>query len=82
MKPNALLADSIVRFAIKARTNTLMTASLAAHRNSQVSNHCICCDQFENLNHILNGYKRIRHKYSKRLDEVIKVLCKYLTEKK
>lgn len=82
MKPNALMADSIVRFAIKARTNTLMTASLAAHRNSQVSNRCIRCGQIETLNHILNGCKRIRQKYTKRHDEVIKVLCKYLTEKK
>lgn len=82
MKPNALMADSVVRFAIKARTNTLMTASLAAHRNPQMSNRCTRCGQIETLNHILNGCKRCKHKFTKRHDEVVKVLCKYLTEKK
>ena len=82
MKPNALMADSVVRFAIKGRTNSLMTASLAAHRNPQLSNRCSLCEQIETLNHILNGCKRLRHKFTKRHDEVAKVLVKYLTEKK
>ena len=59
-----------------------MTASLAAHRNPQLSNRCSLCGQTETLNHILNGSKRLRHKFTKRHDDVAKVLVKYLTEKK
>lgn len=47
-----------------------------------MSNRCTRCGQIETLNHILNGCKRCKHKFTKRHDEVVKVLCKYLTERR
>ena len=80
LKPNTLMADSVVKFSIKARTNSLMTNSLAARINQNVNNKCPRCGETETLNHILNGCKRRKHLYTKRHDSVQNILRDYLSK--
>ena len=84
LKTNALMADSVVRFAIKARTNSLITGSLLSTLNqndtTNRNNRCPRCGQVETLNHILNSCKHKKHLYTKRHDAVQNILRNYLTE--
>jgi len=86
MKPNTLMADSIVRFTIKARTNSLVTGSLLSMRNRNADDdenittlRCTKCGQTETLNHILNGCMHKKFLYTKRHDAVQNILRDYLT---
>lgn len=88
LKPNSLMADSIVRFAIKARTNSLMTASINPHSSSNTDNanthahtkYCRLCNQLLTLHHIINGCSHMKSIYTKRHDAVQDVLRNYLTD--
>lgn len=85
MKPNCFMADSIVRFTIKARTNSLITGSLLSRKNRNNTNNdynniCSKCGEIEILNHILNGCKHKKHLFTKRHDSVQNILRDYLTD--
>lgn len=84
LKPNSLMADSVVRFAIKARTNSLITGSLLSNRNNNDSsnrnNRCSRCGEPETLNHILNSCKRRKHAFTRRHDSVQNILRDYLSD--
>lgn len=79
--------DSIVKFAVKARTNSLRKSnSLPSKRgrSSGAGNNCLCklCGAIETLHHIINGCPRSNHLYTSRHDAVQNVLLKHLTEVK
>ena len=84
LKSNSVMADSIVKFAVKARTNSLMTGFLKAKRNDPTNQNSLCkrCGNIETLHHILNGCPRNKASLIKRHDAVQGVLTKYLIDHK
>lgn len=83
LKPSAMMSDSMVKFAIKGRLNSLMTGvtRVKVTRNPE-DEKCKLCGQSETLHHILNGCRNKKYKFTRRHNEVQSVLRKYLTEKK
>lgn len=84
LKPKTHMADSIVKFAIRARTNSLMTGSLKSKRINPTNQNYLCkrCGGIETLHHILNGCPHNKASLIKRHDTVQSVLSKYLIDHK
>ena len=73
------LADSVVKFAVKARCNSLMTGSIMSQRTLDPNDaKCKLCGNKETLHHIINGCQKKKFKFTRRHNEVQKVLSTYL----
>lgn len=82
LKPNTLMSDAVVKFAIKARTNSLVVGPVRAARSGNAEDKkCKLCGEIETLCHMINGCKHKKHCFTRRHNAVQDVLRNYLTEK-
>lgn len=64
--------DSLVKFAILARTNSLHTGQIRRLANRNVEDDGLCsCGQLESLSHILNGCQFLKQRYTDRHNRVV-----------
>ena len=71
-------SDSIVRFALRARTNSFFTREVAHHSNAENDPACPLCGGNESLMHILNGCRFRKAKFVPRHNAIASELVKLL----
>jgi hypothetical protein len=69
-------SDAIVKFAMRARTNSLPTKAILLKAGKTHNGNCAMCGHLETLNHILNG---CRHRLQKMTDRH-NMICNILVE--
>ena len=68
------VSSDTIRFAWRARTNTLMTGEVERRRGTG-EGRCSSCRQLDSLMHRLNGCPSRRFAYKPRHDAIVNVLC-------
>ena len=68
------VSSDTIRFAWRARTNTLMTGEVERRRGTG-EGRCRACQQLDSLMHRLNGCPNRRFAYKPRHDAIVNVLC-------
>ena len=83
INPHSNISDSVTKFALKARLGSLLTGSLKAKIHpTDNDGSCPLCGGVETAHHILNGCQHKKHVFTKRHDEVVKILREFLHKKK
>ena len=83
MNPHSKISDSITKFAFKARLGSLFTGIIKAKRHpTDYNGTCPLCGDIETAHHILNGCQHKKHVFSKRHDEVVKIIRDFLNSKR
>ena len=82
VNPRSCTTDSIVNFAFKARLGSLFTGSLQ-HLSGQDESNRLCprCNGIETQHHLLNGCQFRKHEFTRRHDQIAKLLLTYLNDK-
>ena len=71
-------SDNIVRFALRARTNSFLTGEAAHLKDQNNPGRCPICQQNESLMHILNGCRPRRHCFVARHNAVAREVVSLL----
>lgn len=83
LKATSKMADSVVKFAVKARCNSLVTGAIKARRSLNPEDaNCNLCGRKETLHHIINGCQKKKHTFTRRHNEVTNVIRKYVSDTK
>ena len=86
LKPKSLMTDTLTKFAIKARTNSLITGALLSKKSrntgdpndNNVNHLCYRCGAVETLHHIINGCPNAKQLFTKRHNTIQDILRNYL----
>ena len=78
IQSKAPTSDSLVRFALRARTNSYFTREVAHHANPDNNPDCPLCGGNESLMHILNGCPHRKAKFVPRHNAIARELIQML----